>query len=225
MSATFAEWTHSGGSDRTVSIRTRPAFRSRFSEAIVTTLMESELGPLIIGATSKGVCLVEFSDRRMLENQLKTIKKRFDAQVVPGVNEHIEQAVAELKEYFKGNLKNFKVPLVYPGTEFQMKVWDGLRKIPYGKTTSYIELAEKVGRLSLLPESRRAELETALPMEQEPAPSGFDGTDASGVAAQRETSGGSDFTATSPHARVLPSHDVTTPSRSGGIGRRARFRV
>jgi AraC family transcriptional regulator of adaptative response/methylated-DNA-[protein]-cysteine methyltransferase len=119
--------------------------RSRTSEAIVTALMESELGPLIIGATSKCVCLVEFSDRRMLEYQLKTIKKRFDAQVVPGTNEHIEQAVAELKEYFAGNLKNFKVPLVYPGTDFQMKVWDWLQKIPYGKTLSYIELADKVG--------------------------------------------------------------------------------
>jgi AraC family transcriptional regulator of adaptative response/methylated-DNA-[protein]-cysteine methyltransferase len=81
----------------------------------------------------------------MLEYQLKTLRKRFDAAIVPGTNEHIEQLKAELKEYFAGNLKNFKVPLVYPGTPFQVDVWNELRKIPYGQTISYIELAQRAG--------------------------------------------------------------------------------
>jgi AraC family transcriptional regulator, regulatory protein of adaptative response / methylated-DNA-[protein]-cysteine methyltransferase len=136
---------HSGFRDAFGKVFGKPPGKSRASEAIITSLMESELGPILIGATSKGVCLVEFSDRRMLEYQLRTIKKRFGAAIVPGSNEHIEQVKAELKEYFAGNLKNFKVPVVYPGTDFQIKVWNELRKIPYGKTLSYIELAEKVG--------------------------------------------------------------------------------
>jgi AraC family transcriptional regulator, regulatory protein of adaptative response / methylated-DNA-[protein]-cysteine methyltransferase len=136
---------HSGFRDAFGKVFGKSPGKSRTSEAIVTSLMESELGPIVIGATSKGVCLIEFTDRRMLEFQLRTLKKRFDAAIVPGTNEHIEQAKAELKEYFAGNLKNFKVPVIYPGTEFQQKVWNELRKIPYGKTLSYIELAEKVG--------------------------------------------------------------------------------
>ncbi|MCI0449458.1 MAG: methylated-DNA--[protein]-cysteine S-methyltransferase [Chlorobi bacterium] len=136
---------HSGFRDAFGKVFGKSPGKSRSSEAVVTSLLESELGPIILGATSKGLCLAEFTERRMLEFQLKTLRKRFDSAIVPGNNEHIEQAKAELKEYFAGNLKNFKVPLVYPGTEFQVKVWNELRKIPYGKTISYIELAERAG--------------------------------------------------------------------------------
>ncbi len=136
---------HSGFRDAFSKIFGTPPGKSLSADCIVTSLYQSELGPIILGATSKGVCLVEFSDRRMLEYQLKTLKKRFNAAIIPGSNGHIEQIKLELDEYFKGSLKNFKTPLVYPGTEFQMKVWDNLRKIPYGKTISYIDLAEKIG--------------------------------------------------------------------------------
>ena len=136
---------HSGFRDAFGKVFGKPPGKAKASEAIVTSLMETELGPLVIGATSKGVCLVEFTDRRMLEYQLKTIRKRFGASIVPGSNQHLEQCIDELKEYFAGNLKSFKVSVVYPGTDFQIKVWNELRKIPYGKTLSYIELAEKVG--------------------------------------------------------------------------------
>jgi AraC family transcriptional regulator of adaptative response/methylated-DNA-[protein]-cysteine methyltransferase len=136
---------HSGFRDAFGKVFGKSPGKSRGSEAVVTSLLEWELGTLLLGATSKGVCLVEFSDRRMMEYQLKTLRKRFDAAIVPGTNEHIEQVKAELKEYFAGNLKNFKVPLVYPGTPFQEDIWNELRKIPYGKTISYIELAQRAG--------------------------------------------------------------------------------
>ena len=52
----------------------------------------------------------------------------------------------ELKLYFEGKLKEFKTEIAYPGTEFQVMVWEELRKIPFGKTCSYAELAKRVGR-------------------------------------------------------------------------------
>ena len=51
----------------------------------------------------------------------------------------------QLKEYFAGTRKEFDVPLDAEGTEFQKKVWEELKKIPYGKTISYKTLAEKLG--------------------------------------------------------------------------------
>jgi len=51
----------------------------------------------------------------------------------------------QLKEYFSGKLKKFDVPLDVEGTDFQLKVWNELKKIPYGKTKSYKEIAEKLG--------------------------------------------------------------------------------
>ena len=57
----------------------------------------------------------------------------------------LEQLRSELAEYFSGARRAFAVPLVYPGTPFQVKVWDALRQIPYGETRSYETLAWSVG--------------------------------------------------------------------------------
>lgn len=54
-------------------------------------------------------------------------------------------AVAQLEEYFAGGRTDFDLPLAPRGTEFQVRVWDALRAIPYGATTSYGELAERIG--------------------------------------------------------------------------------
>lgn len=60
-------------------------------------------------------------------------------------NPVIQQTIKELEEYFAGNRKVFTVPLDLRGTEFQKKVWEALREIPYGETRSYKEIAEKIG--------------------------------------------------------------------------------
>lgn len=51
----------------------------------------------------------------------------------------------ELEEYFEGKRKEFDLPLHLHGTEFQKKVWEALRKIPYGETCSYLDIARMVG--------------------------------------------------------------------------------
>lgn len=119
--------------------------KSRAEECIVTRMIESPVGPLLAGATSKAVCLLEFTDRRGLEKQIERAKKRFKCPVVPGKNQHLDLLARELAAYFAGKLTRFTVPLDFPGTPFQMKTWRGLLRIPYGKTWSYEELAEKVG--------------------------------------------------------------------------------
>ena len=53
--------------------------------------------------------------------------------------------VRQLASYFGGKLRTFTVPLAPEGTHFQMRVWEELRHIPYGRTTSYHELAERIG--------------------------------------------------------------------------------
>ncbi len=52
----------------------------------------------------------------------------------------------ELSEYFSGTLKNFSVPVKHLGTEFQVTVYAALMEIPYGETTTYKALAEKINR-------------------------------------------------------------------------------
>lgn len=104
------------------------------------------LGPMLAGATAEGICLLEFSDRRMLETQIARLGKWFDSAVVPGENEHITNLERELELYFAGKLRDFTVPLVLRGTPFQVAAWERLRRIPYGETISYERQARDMGR-------------------------------------------------------------------------------
>src|SRR5262245_15024650 len=118
---------------------------ARTSDCVLLSWMRSPLGPLVAGATEEGVCLLEFTDRRMLEAQFEAVRRRFDRPVLPGTNPHLEKLEEELELYFAGKLRAFTVPLVYPGSPFQVKVWNKLLAIPYGETRSYEQMAIAVG--------------------------------------------------------------------------------
>jgi AraC family transcriptional regulator of adaptative response/methylated-DNA-[protein]-cysteine methyltransferase len=122
-----------------------PPGESDSHDCVFLAWIDSPLGPLVAGANSKGICLLEFTDRRMIETQFEEVKSRFRVPVLPGSNPHLAQLQEELEAYFARELKAFRVPLVYPGTPFQEKVWDQLLLIPYGETRSYQEIATAVG--------------------------------------------------------------------------------
>ena len=81
----------------------------------------------------------------MLGTQFRTLKRVFSCAIVPGENAHVGRLRKELEKYFAGDLEKFSVPLVYPGTPFQERVWNELLRIPYGQTRSYEDLARRVG--------------------------------------------------------------------------------
>jgi len=58
----------------------------------------------------------------------------------------IKKAARQLTEYFGGKRKEFDLPLVLHGTDFQRSVWKALRSIPFGETRSYKDIAVIVGR-------------------------------------------------------------------------------
>ncbi|HSM15156.1 MAG TPA: methylated-DNA--[protein]-cysteine S-methyltransferase [Thermoanaerobaculia bacterium] len=120
--------------------------QSRDADCIRISWIESPVGPLLAGATADAVCLLEFTDRRALETQLETLRRRFDRTLVPGSNDRLDQLREELAEYFEGRRREFDVPVAAPGTPFELAVWGELRSIPYGETRSYEELARAVGR-------------------------------------------------------------------------------
>ncbi len=115
---------------------------SKDKNMILITRLTTPLGPMYACATNDGVCLLEFTDRRMLETEFKDLQKRLNAKIIAGENEHSIQLKKELKEYFDGKRKIFNVKLDAPGSDFQRSVWKVLRDIPYGKTRSYQEQAE-----------------------------------------------------------------------------------
>jgi AraC family transcriptional regulator of adaptative response/methylated-DNA-[protein]-cysteine methyltransferase len=114
-------------------------------DAILLDWVPSPVGPLVLGASRDGLCLLEFSDRRMLETQFDTLSSRFGAPLMPGRNRWIEAARAQLAEYFRGERRGFDLPLDVRGTPFQEQVWRALLEIPYGETWSYRDVATRIG--------------------------------------------------------------------------------
>ncbi len=118
------------------------------NQPVLIDRFTTPLGPMFICATETGVCLLEFTSRRMLETEFEDLQKRLKAPILTGSNSHIEQAKTELAEYFSGKRKQFNIALDMQGTDFQKTVWQALLTIPYGKTVSYAEQAEFINKPS-----------------------------------------------------------------------------
>ena len=136
---------HSGFREAFLNRFGKPPGKTRGEDQIRVAWIETPLGPMAAGATANGVCFLEFTDRRMLEAQFDALSKRFALAIVPGENELTRRLRSELDRYFAGTLRKFTVPVEYPGTDFQVRVWRALLGIPYGETRSYEDVAREIG--------------------------------------------------------------------------------
>ena len=107
--------------------------------------IETPIGTMYAAAVEEGICMLEFTDRKMLETEFKDLAKSLNATIAQGENPHFKTLEKELSEYFEGNRKNFTVPLSPVGTDFQKSVWQVLMKIPYGETWNYKKQSEVLG--------------------------------------------------------------------------------
>lgn len=107
--------------------------------------LATPLGPLLAAASEQGIALCEFVDRRALEAQIATLRRRVGLAVVPGDHRHLDALERELESYFARRSLAFRVPLHAPGTPFQERVWAALRAIPPGETRSYADVARAIG--------------------------------------------------------------------------------
>jgi AraC family transcriptional regulator of adaptative response/methylated-DNA-[protein]-cysteine methyltransferase len=137
---------HSGFRTAFARVFGTPPGQVRGGECIRLSWVQTPMGPMVAGAVDAGICLLEFTERRMLETQFDILRRRFHLPMVPGESAHLEQLRTELGEYFDGTRREFTVPLDFPGTAFEREVWTLLLGIPYGETRSYEELARAVGR-------------------------------------------------------------------------------
>ncbi len=109
---------------------------------IVTTTINSPLGSLLAGSTTKGICLLEFEDQQRASRQLNTVARILKAEVVEGSHEYLDALQQQLSDYFNSEQTTFSLPLDLAGTEFQVTVWNALMTIPYGTKRSYSEQAQ-----------------------------------------------------------------------------------
>ena len=107
------------------------------------TITHCDLGKLLVARTEKGVCAVTFSDdaETLTANLFNEYKNAEIAENNANLKDYVEAILANLK----GTNKTLDLPTDLQATAFQMRVWDILRKIPYGETVSYQQVAEKLG--------------------------------------------------------------------------------
>ena len=97
---------------------------------IESTRIQSPVGTIEISGSENGIRSILFLD------------SKFETAPVP---ECLKECVNQLTEYFEGTRKQFDLTIDPSGTDFQLKVWEKLQLIPFGKTISYLELARMTG--------------------------------------------------------------------------------
>ncbi|MFH2049601.1 MAG: trifunctional transcriptional activator/DNA repair protein Ada/methylated-DNA--[protein]-cysteine S-methyltransferase [bacterium] len=123
-----------------------PPVKSEGVECLFAKWIDTPLGAMVAIANKKGLYLLEFVDRRGLENEIITLRKRTGFTILPGDNLHLDKITEEIKNYFDGKSISFTVPIVLTGSVFEQSVWKLLQKIPPGETRSYSYMAERLNK-------------------------------------------------------------------------------
>lgn len=103
------------------------------------------VGDILLGSYEGKLCLADWKYRKMRTSIDKRLQKGLNAKYVEESSEVIVETMKQLDAYFANERKLFDIPLLMVGTDFQKSVWQGLMKIPYGTTASYLELSKKIG--------------------------------------------------------------------------------
>jgi AraC family transcriptional regulator of adaptative response/methylated-DNA-[protein]-cysteine methyltransferase len=124
----------------------KPPRGARAEDCLLARRLDTPLGKMLALADRQGLRLLEFVDRRGLENEIGRLRRRLRCAVVPGSNSTLQSVETQLGRYFAGEQRKFDLPLAPVGSAFQQDVWAALRRIPAGETRSYAEIAAEIGR-------------------------------------------------------------------------------
>lgn len=122
------------------------------ANVIYTQCYHSPCGDLLLGSLGDRLCLCNWMVEKHPGSVDRRLQSMLDARYEKGGSEVLSEAARQLDEYFGGGRRQFDVPLLFAGTQFQRKVWHALLEIPYGETISYGEMACSLG----VPQSVRA---------------------------------------------------------------------
>lgn len=107
---------------------------------------DSPCGRLVLASFADRLCLCDWSDNPLAERNRHRIEKYLKATSKTETTSVLEETKRQLDEYFAGKRKAFDIQLCLVGTDFQHKVWNALRSIPYGSTKSYKDIAQCIGK-------------------------------------------------------------------------------
>lgn len=109
------------------------------------TYWKNPYGEMILGEYDDRLCMCDWRYRKMRTTIDRRIQKFLKVGFVENTTPIILETINQLNEYFEGNRKEFNIPLMLVGTDFQRLVWEALIEIPYGQTRTYLQLSDEVG--------------------------------------------------------------------------------
>lgn len=98
----------------------------------------------ILGSFENKLCLLDFKDRKKRKTVDNRLKTALEAVYIEQDNEILKETRKQLDEYFDKTRKSFDIPMITVGTNFQKSVWQALLNIPYGTTSTYLQLAKDI---------------------------------------------------------------------------------
>lgn len=107
---------------------------------------DSPRGRLVLASFADRLYLCDWSDNSFAERNRRRIEKYLKATSKTETTSVLEDTKRQLDEYFASKRKAFDIQLCLVGTDFQHKVWNALRSIPYGSTKSYKDIAQCIGK-------------------------------------------------------------------------------
>jgi len=110
------------------------------------TIAECPLGLLLVAVTDKGICSVTLGDQGA--GLADDLRAEFPQAEIARDETRLREQVNELLAHLAGQEPHPNLPLDVQGTAFQKRVWEELRRIPYGQTASYGEIARRIGQPS-----------------------------------------------------------------------------
>ncbi|OGT39937.1 MAG: hypothetical protein A3E81_02120 [Gammaproteobacteria bacterium RIFCSPHIGHO2_12_FULL_36_30] len=114
------------------------------NQTLKSLLIDTKLGQMIAIADEKYLYLLEFTDCKKCDREIKNLKNEVRSNIVSGKNIILKKIEKELKNYFSGKDFNFTTPMKLIGSDFQKNVWKTLQKISPGKTQSYLDTAKAI---------------------------------------------------------------------------------
>lgn len=114
------------------------------------TILNTPMGPLLIKGDKTGISEIQYDGK--------------DGRSDKDIPESLREGIRQLTAYFDGNLSQFDLRLNPEGTSFQKQVWDNLKAIPFGRTRTYKEQAQKLGNLNAIRAVASANGKNPLPI-------------------------------------------------------------
>jgi len=115
-----------------------------FMQIINIQYCKTKIGELILGSFDGKLCILDFRYRRMRSTVDKRIQKGLNSEFFEKDDEVLAETRKQIDEYLAGERKEFEIPILLVGSDFQKQVWQELINVEYGETASYLDLAKRI---------------------------------------------------------------------------------